>query len=480
MKNRILIVLIISSWFTATAQPEHLRWSYPTGARVLSHPVVAGDRVFIGSTGQDFYCLDASTGEVHWRFNAGNSIFSSAIVEGGLVFFESGNTCFALNQETGEKAWSYYSGDPDGSERLDPWDYHKPSPVADDSMVYFPCGDGRIYGLDRDSGIPKVQVETLDSAAVRSTPVIQDGVMYFGDRNGIVYGYAIEKENLLWSTRTFDTLPYPTFGHVNTRMLVHDTLLIFGARNPEIKVLSTLTGTVVWSYAVEGGGWISGDPLVEGDVLYIGGSDCHRMFAFDVYSGRLLWSYQFLNNNFAQPVIAGDNLLFTSGNAYAYQDNNYGTGYLYALDKYNGSIKNFELIGGNLFTTPVFAEGNLILGSSDGNVYAIDSAAFVNDPADLAGKGYRAVRLTKITPAPFRESLQIEYEMEYTAPVLVRVLGLDGQVMAVLDHSEMGKGTHQCNWNGQNEAGETAPAGYYSVEITSGQYKVTDLIRKEE
>ena len=52
-------------------------------------------------------------------------------------------------------------------------------------------------------------------------------------------------------------------------------------------------------------------------------------------------------------MIKGNYVLFTAGDAYAYLRSNSGKGYLYALNKMNGTIINFSRTGGNAFTDPV-------------------------------------------------------------------------------------------------------------------------------
>ena len=73
---------------------------------------------------------------------------------------------------------------------------------------------------------------------------------------------------------------YPTFGQLNAKFTTYKDLLYFGGRNPEMQVLNKQSGIKEWSYTEKAGGWISGDPAISQDTLYLAGSDNHEIFAF--------------------------------------------------------------------------------------------------------------------------------------------------------------------------------------------------------
>jgi len=478
MKINITIAMI-AVIINCFAQEEYVLWTFETGDRILSHPTVDCSIIYVGSNDNNLYAIDANSGEELWSYNTTHHMLSSVLINENVVYFECGNNCYALDKTTGEEVWMFSNYDPDGAEKLDPWDYHHAGPVMDDTTVYFGCGDGRLYGLDKLDGELKFLYETIDSSAIRSTPAIHNGILYFGDWNGIIYTLDILYNDTLWTHNTYETQPYATFGMVNTQMIVYDTLLIFGARNPELQVLNIHTGEIIWDYTVAGGGWISGDPVVFNDTLYIAGSDCNKLFAFNVYTGELYWDYTFLYNNFSKPIISGENIIFTTGNAYAYQGTNYGTGYLYAVNKNDGTIRNFVQLGGNLFTTPVFYDGKIIAGSSDMNLYAIDSSAFLENTIGIGEKGYLSFDIEKLDPNPFEDSINIGYKVEYHSDVLIRIVDFNGKEIITLTSGPMEKGDYICKWNGKDNSGSDVPVGYYIVEIIADQYKKSEIIVKK-
>jgi outer membrane protein assembly factor BamB len=59
--------------------------SFATRARVDSSPVVAGGRVYIGSSDGKLYMLDAATGTKQAEFEAGDAITASPAIAAGRV-----------------------------------------------------------------------------------------------------------------------------------------------------------------------------------------------------------------------------------------------------------------------------------------------------------------------------------------------------------------------------------------------------------
>jgi outer membrane protein assembly factor BamB len=71
----------------------------------LSAPALARDRVFVGSTDNNFYALDASDGSRLWRVRTGGDVVG-AVSDGQLVFVAAlDNVLRALNRSNGHQRW---------------------------------------------------------------------------------------------------------------------------------------------------------------------------------------------------------------------------------------------------------------------------------------------------------------------------------------------------------------------------------------
>ena len=106
---------------------------------VYSSAAIAEESVFVGSYDEGLYSLDAATGRVNWRHDAGERISGSPTLIGDLVYASTiahvpreGRT-FALDRETGEEVWSH----PDGR--------YSPAVSSDDLLII--TGVRALYGF---------------------------------------------------------------------------------------------------------------------------------------------------------------------------------------------------------------------------------------------------------------------------------------------------------------------------------------------
>lgn len=93
----------------ATVIRASLRDGRPVWDRTLSGmlgpPAVARDRVFVGSTDNYLYALDADDGDFEWRYPAGGDVIGAA-AKGDTVFFVAlDNVLRALNRGSGNQRW---------------------------------------------------------------------------------------------------------------------------------------------------------------------------------------------------------------------------------------------------------------------------------------------------------------------------------------------------------------------------------------
>lgn len=478
-KYTFLISLLIGAYFGHAQEKQLINWTFAANDKIFAHPCVDGNTLYVGSIDSNFYALDMLSGKPAWRFRTNNGIYSKALVNHHTVYFKSGNDVFALNKQTGDEIWSSIRNDNRGTGQIDFWDYHSGAPAIYKELIYFGLANGTLLGFDQNSGKVIREIINPDSSAIKSSILIENSVLYFGTWKGNVYAYNLETEEKEWGYPTYTEQPYATFGMVNTQFSFNNNLLYFGARNPELQIVDVASGTPKWTYIEKEGGWISGDPLVENDTMYIGGSDNHEMFAFNALTGEKYWAFAFLNNNFSQPLIVSDYLIFTTVDAYSVYGTSKGRGFLYAISKKDGHIKNFARIGGNTHSSPLVKDGMLFLSNEDGNLYVIDLEVFLNDESNLKNKGYQAVELTALSPKPFADILDITYQVNYTSEIIIRVRDLNEEDIRILYSGEKEAGTHRISWDGKDREGHAAAEGYYFVEISSGIYYKKTFIQKK-
>ena len=71
-------------------------------------PAVAKGVVFVGSNDHNVYALNSQTGEKIWSYTTGDSVLSSPAVANDVVYIGLNDyKVYALNAATGSEIWSY-------------------------------------------------------------------------------------------------------------------------------------------------------------------------------------------------------------------------------------------------------------------------------------------------------------------------------------------------------------------------------------
>jgi outer membrane protein assembly factor BamB len=89
---------------------SYVVWSEPLGGIIHYSPAYVGGKVYVGTTassGDNFFCYDASTGLQLWKTQlSGGSPTSPAVVD-GMVYVRAGYEVYCLNADTGSNIWTY-------------------------------------------------------------------------------------------------------------------------------------------------------------------------------------------------------------------------------------------------------------------------------------------------------------------------------------------------------------------------------------
>ena len=174
-------------------------WNYTTDWKVFSSPAVANGIVYTGPEGNYIYALNATDGTLVWRHNTGSwlTAFSSPAVAEGVVYIGTYDGLYALDATNGAYMWKYWLNDT----TTDTGDPIYSSPAVADGKVYFGAHDGKVYALDATTGtfiwsyltgstFPRPNARTRNqSVGVWSSPAIADGKVFVGSDDGRVYAF---------------------------------------------------------------------------------------------------------------------------------------------------------------------------------------------------------------------------------------------------------------------------------------------------
>jgi len=353
-------------------------WKFQTGGKIRSSPVLFKNILYFGSLDKNFYALNSFTGEKIWSYTSNYPVSSSAAIKNSVLCFESGNELIALNRISGEIIWKYVPPDNNPNPELDPWDYFHASPKISGNIVYYANEYGQIIGFNLMNGEKLFEYNTAGRNPIRSTPVIFQNRIYFGDWNGIVYCVSLINSQLQWKFNTYTgEKPYPTFGGISSEIIINNNTLYYGSRNPETFALDIETGEKKWSFSDPDGGWLISTPVIKDGNVYIGGSDNHSIYSLTENKGKLNWKYTVELNIFSRPIVSESKVIFCTGNAYKTDK---GEGFIYSLDLQSGELFNSLQVGGSIFSSPINNNEIFFFGSDDGFVYALNYKYFIEIP----------------------------------------------------------------------------------------------------
>ena len=263
--------------------PYRVRWVVNAGTLIEFPPVIAYGRLYFATIEGKFLAVETERGEIAWRKSFGRFSAASPTVGDDVVYQPLMNApheerakapgfMVALDAETGEELWRFRAG------------VVESSPLLVDGVLYFGTFDDHLYALNARTGRVRWKFETGDD--VKGGPVYGRGVVYFGSYDGKVYAVGARTGKLRWESEAqgglrgagnFYATPALAYGRVyigNTDGKVY----AFGARS----------GELLWSKST--GGYVYSSPAVANETVYVGSYDGH-LYALDAATGDVRWSF---------------------------------------------------------------------------------------------------------------------------------------------------------------------------------------------
>ena len=173
------------------------------GFIAASAAVGSGNTVYIGSFDSNLYALDPATGNVRWKFPTLDHIYSSAALgrdsqgnTNAIYFGSADGTLYAVKPD-GSLIWRYDTGDPIRSSPvigLVP-DQTSVGTQKTNEVIYFGCGNGKLYALNAADGSLRWSYDTTPAAPelqdrndLNGSPALgQNGIYIGGESGSLVY-----------------------------------------------------------------------------------------------------------------------------------------------------------------------------------------------------------------------------------------------------------------------------------------------------
>ncbi len=399
----------------ATAGPAKLatvKWKFKTGGPVVSSPVLADKRIYVGSSDHFLYALDAATGAVVWKLQTGSRVASTPAVAGGTVYVLGyDSTLYAANAATGAVTWKFKTGgehrytathlhgnEPAAEAMPDPFDVYLSSPAVAGGKVYVGSSDGNIYALDAATGAVAWKFATGN--VVHATPAIADGKVFVGSWDSYFYALDAATGKLAWKFKTGEDPQIHNQQGIQASAVVADGMVYVGCRDSLFYALDAKTGDKRWSFSNKGS-WVVGSAAVTGGKVYFATSDSGMLYGFDAKTGAQQFALDFHHwPMFSSPTIAGGQLYVGSntgklfaidlashkiaatfetdaakklGPTYTNKDGTPNYRAAFADNFYDDMIVGVSkmMSVGAILSTPAVGAGIVYFGSTDGNVYAV-------------------------------------------------------------------------------------------------------------
>jgi outer membrane protein assembly factor BamB len=275
---------------------------------------------------------------VAWRATYDRAVTTSPVVDGGKVIFGSrdGNV-YALDQRSGETAWSYEAREGVGA-----------SPVVVGGAVVGADYRGNVFCLEKKTG--RVLWTRGLPAKVVSTPCVAGGEVLIGCTDGVGYCLSLETGRVLWRVKTGARIR-GSAASANGRFYLP-------SYDGKVYALTQGSGAIRWEHEI--GGPIASTPAADARRVVVGGEG--GVYAIDAEAGRRLWRVRT-----AAPVRSF--VLLAEGCAYA----GCNDGRLYCLDAATGEEIWKARTGEAVLSRPRLADEMIFVTSYDKSVYCLNA-----------------------------------------------------------------------------------------------------------
>jgi len=396
----------------APRQFHRVKWKFPTGDRVISSPVFKDNVIYFGGDDGNVYAVDAATGRQIWKRATNGPVPATPAIADGTVYIGSYDGKFyAFNAQTGALKWKFAT---DGERRFeakglhgmkpknqtiaDPFDTFLSSPVVANGVVYFGSGDGNLYALDSATSNLRWKFKTGD--VVHASPALADGVLFFGSWDSYFYAVDAATGKEKWRFHGGeDPTMHNQVGFQSSPAVVNGTVYT-GCRDSNLYALDAATGKEKWRFNNEMS-WVITSPAVTRSQVFFATSDSSLYHVLDAATGKSALRQQDKAYIFSSPTVVGDVVLhgvlngtleardLKSGELlwdFQTEVSKQNKGWVLTSDrKFNGPMlyysnwreaptvateKQFNI--GAIFSSPLVANNVVYVGSTDGNLYALE------------------------------------------------------------------------------------------------------------
>jgi outer membrane protein assembly factor BamB/predicted phosphohydrolase len=162
-------------------------WTVQTGYTIASAPAVSGGSVVVGNSSGFVHCYSLKSGAEQWRFKTGATVYSTAdISDGKIVVGSSDGNIYCLNLVDGRLKWKFQIGSAIVA-----------CPRVDGEFVYIGGSDGKFRSLHFSDGTLNWEFSDV-GAFIETKPLVYENKVVFGAWDSYLYALNIENGSLSW------------------------------------------------------------------------------------------------------------------------------------------------------------------------------------------------------------------------------------------------------------------------------------------
>ena len=267
--------------------------------------------------------------------------------------------------------------------------------VIEDGVAYIGDLDGLLLALDLNTGKVIWRHQSKSDIGFAASPGVKDGRVYVGDMDGLFCCVDAKRGELLWE--------FATDAEINSSPNFYKDQVLFGSQDATLYALNVETGHLVWKYQIED--QIRCTPSIIGDRAFVAGCDA-KLHIIDLVAQKSAGFVAIDGPTGVTPAVSDDFAFFgtESGTLYSIDWKNKSVEWTFvpegrsasmrssaavtkdlvivgsrtkrviAVDKQTGKQRWEFVTKRGIDSSPLVADDRIVVGSDEGRVYALNLA----------------------------------------------------------------------------------------------------------
>ena len=315
-------------------------------------PATDGESVYAAGENGRVVSFDSDSGKAEWRLDLKRPISGAVGYGDGLVLMAGARGEVLAYDVNGGPRWSAAVG----AEVLAP-------PQAADGIVVVRAADGRIFGLNAETGQRKwVYQRATPALTVRSNAgvALHRGAVFAGFPGGKLIALSLDTGAFGWEATVAQprgSTEVERVTDVTSNPAVDDRRVCAAAFQGRVACFDLVRGAPLWAKEVSS---ISGLSM-DGRNVYVT-DDKSNVIAYDKTTGQEVWKQTKLKLwRLTAPLVHGDHLVLGGMN-----------GYVHFLNRSDGAIAaRVETDGSTIAAAPIALDNGCLVQTRKGNLYAL-------------------------------------------------------------------------------------------------------------